>query len=141
MDLRELVVLVVDRVARFGFVVVDERLGGPMGSGRVRLSDGACVVDLISDRGVLAITLGRSGGEDTWSIETWAEVLGIEMDEYAGIAEEVDFVVERLPTIEEVLATDPGVDTRLRDVNWRRVKDHLGLDADTPRPGLADNSG
>jgi hypothetical protein len=132
MDLRELVVLVVDRVARFGFRVVDERLGGPMGSGRVRLSDGACVVDLISDRGVLAITLGRSGGEDTWSIETWAEVLGIEMDEYAGIAEEVDFVVERLPTIEEVLATDPGVDTRLRDVNWRRVKDHLGLDADTP---------
>jgi hypothetical protein len=81
-----------------------------------------------------ADALGRWLDFATWSSEIWAEVLGIEMDEYAGIAWEVDFVVERLPTIEEVLATDPGVDTRLREVNWRRVKDHLGLDPDTPRP-------
>ncbi len=43
-------------------------------------------------------------------VEIWAEVVGGEMGECSGV-----------------------VDERLRDVNWRRVKDHLGLGRGVPR--------
>jgi hypothetical protein len=134
MDLLELVASVSERISRSGFRVVDERVGGPMGSGRVRLSDGHCDVDLVDDRGALSIAIGRSGSDQSWSTAVWLEVLDLEMHEINDIADEVDLIVELLPVIQTELAADRDLDVRLREANWRRVKDHLGMDPDASLP-------
>jgi len=136
MDLRNLAATMSGRLIPLGYRVVDESLDGPMGSGRVRLTNGRCDVDLHSDRGDLSITLGRHG-EQSWGISVWADVLGIVLDERTDVSSEIAFVGAHLRQVEQLLDEDPKLETQLREINWRRVKEYLGLNPNMPPPGRA----
>ncbi len=112
-----------------------------MGSGRVRFSDGMFVLDLIADRSQLVVALGSVAGQTTWTVDVWAEALGVEPVEASDFAGQVEFAIDLLPVARVEAERDPELENRVRNLNWRRVKEALGLDPDTPLPPTAPRTG
>lgn len=117
-----------------GFVLAGEDKAGPMGSGEIRYSSGRSDVVLHSDRGLPAVTMGPRGAF-TYGYRPWADLLGLEVDPGLDVHSQLEFLLEHADRIEEMIERDPRIDERLRELNWRVVKEHLGLDPNMPRPG------
>jgi hypothetical protein len=128
-----------ERLRGLGFARKAADRDGPMGSGFVRYSSGRSDVVLSSDRGVLGITVGPSGGA-TFGYRPWADLLGLEVDAGLGLNAQADFLLGHAGQIESLIEQDPAVGERLRSANWRFIKEHLGLAPDMPRPGTGGGS-
>jgi hypothetical protein len=122
------------RLAGQGFTLQAADRQGPMGSGRVRYSSGRCDLSFDSDRGVLAVTMGPPGGT-TYGYRPWADLLGVPVEPDLDATAQAAFLLGHAPRIEALIAADPKINDRLRTANWRYVKEFLGLDPSTPRPG------
>ena len=105
-----------------------------MGSGEIRYSNHRLDVVLHSDRGSPAVTIGSHGGL-TVAYQPWADLLGVEVERDLDVRRQLEFLLEQARKIEELIEHDPEIDERLRELNWRVVKEHLGLDPNMPRPG------
>ena len=119
---------------RYGFVLESEDRTGPMGSGEIRYSSLRSDLVLHSDRGCPAVTMGRHGGL-TYGYQSWADLLGVEVDQDIDVHRQLAFLLEQASRIEALIERDSGIDERLRELNWRVVKEHLGLDPEMRRPG------
>ncbi|NNN21870.1 MAG: hypothetical protein HKL80_07720 [Acidimicrobiales bacterium] len=117
-----------------GFLPKSEDRDGPMGSGEVQYSSVTSELVLHSDRGIPAVTIGPHSGI-TYGYLRWAEFLGIKVDQDLDVYRQLDFILEQKRRIDELIEGHPGIDEKLRELNWCAVKDHLGLDPKMARPG------
>jgi hypothetical protein len=121
------------RFADAGFVMTDQRDGGPMGSGLWRFSADDVDLELQSDRGQIVILCGRRGGA-LFNYLPWAVLLGIDVDSSSDLEWQVEFFLGNIETIARMIVEDPHLDDSLREINWRIIKRRLGIDPDRPRP-------
>jgi len=123
-----------EELTRHGFLPDGEDRAGPMGSGEVRFSSVGSELVLHSDRGIPAITIGPHSGI-TYGYLRWAALLGVKVDQDLDLYRQLDFLLEHKPGIEEFIECYPGIDEKLRELNWCAVKEYLGLDPKMVRPG------
>lgn len=120
-----------------GFALVNALTGGPMGSANWRFSDGIVDVEIINDRGHLAATAGPHGGP-AFEAEVWANLMEVQLPGQS-VEQHVGFFLQNLNEIRSLI-TEPNIETRLRDTNWIRVKERLGLDPSLKRPGSTNSA-
>jgi hypothetical protein len=130
----EFVLSVSERLNDLGFVRSGEDLDGPMGSAEIRYSLDRTDVMLHSDRGIPSMTVGPRGSP-SFAYQPWAEILQLDVAPDLDATAQSEFFLGRMREIDAAIESDPQIETRLRNLNWRFVKEYLGLDPNMPIPG------
>lgn len=122
------------RLAAAGFSLAGDTGTGPMGSRVVRFAAERLTIELISDRGTLTVNAGPRN-QPTFVLGVWAIILGLSAPPAGSTDEEIEFLLDHIRDIDKAVESEPSILEKLRQANWRYVKEHLGLSPDMMRPG------
>jgi hypothetical protein len=122
------------QLGALGFILTEERTGGPMGSALWRFSSEFVDLEFQSDRGTPVIVCGPRG-RALFNFLPWADLLGTNVDKSADYSEQFEFFVNNIGLISQEVRNDPDIQDKLEDLNWAIIKHRLHLDPRTPRPG------